>query len=182
MVMEKKQFRGGPKRGGRRERDTEFDQKMIDLRRVARVVKGGRRFSFRATLVVGNKKGDVGVGVGKGKDTMMAIEKAVRRAKKAMVHVVINKAGSIQHEVLGKFGSARVLLRPAGEGRGLVAGSSARVILDLVGIKNSTSKTLSKTKNKLNNALATMDALRQLKINKTNKFFSLDKKQKTKEK
>jgi len=172
MIIVKKQFKRGPKKGFARERDSEFDQKMIDLRRVARVVKGGRRFSFRATLVVGNKKGRVGIGLGKGADTTIAIEKAVRQAKKSLVRVPINKNGSVPHEALGRFGSARVLLRPAGQGKGLVAGSSARVILELAGVKNSTAKTLSKTKNKLNNALATINAIQQLKATGTDKKAS----------
>ena len=101
---------------GQRER-SEFDQRTLDIRRVARVVKGGRRFSFRATIVIGNKNGKVGVGVGKGADVALSIDKATYSAKKNLMVVPVTKSGSIAHDVSAKFGSAEVLLRPAREGR-----------------------------------------------------------------
>src|SRR3989344_2234674 len=91
---------------------SEYEQKLTDLRRVARVVAGGRRFTFRAAVVIGNKKGDVGFGLGKAADTSQAIEKAVRKARKSLIHVPLTKDESIPHEVYSKFGSARVVLRP----------------------------------------------------------------------
>lgn len=166
--------RGGPggKGGGqgprkpRRDRPErerpEFDQKMIDLRRVARVVSGGRRFTFRATLVIGDRNGRVGFGIGKAADTTLALEKAYNRAKKNMIRVPLTKDGSIPHETLGKCGSGKVLIRPAAAGRGLVAGTSVRTVLDFAGVKNATAKVLSRTKNKLNNALAALEAIKNL--------------------
>ena len=154
----------GPKKFRREERERpEFEQKMIDLRRVARVMAGGRRFTFRASLVIGDKNGRVGLGLGKAADTTLAIEKAYNQAKKNMIKVPINKYGSIPHEVYGKFGSGKIILKPAVAGRGLVAGTSCRTVLDLAGVKNATAKVLSRTKNKLNNARATMEALMNLK-------------------
>lgn len=136
---------------------------MIDLRRVARVVAGGRRFNFRVAMVVGNRKGDVGVGLGKGADTAAAMQKAFRNARKHSIHVVVDDKGTIPHMVEGKFASARVLIRPASEGHGLVAGSSVRVVLDYAGIRNASCKILSHTKNKLTNAEAAITALKTLR-------------------
>ncbi len=145
---------------------SDIAQKLIDLRRVARVVAGGRRFTFRATLVVGNQKGEVGIGLGKAADTSLAIEKALRQAKKNLFLVPITKDKSIPHEVYAKFGSGRVLIKPAKAGKGLVAGGAARAVLALAGIENASAKILSHTKNKINNARATMEALKKLKKQK----------------
>ncbi|MCH7883029.1 30S ribosomal protein S5 [Patescibacteria group bacterium] len=141
----------------------ELVQKMIDLRRVTRVVAGGRRFSFRATLVVGDRSGEVGVGIGKGKDTAMAIQKAFREARKHAIRVPITKGGSIAHDVMAKFSSAKVIMRPASEGHGLVAGSSVRVVLEFAGIRNASAKILSHSKNKISNARAAIEALKKIK-------------------
>ena len=142
---------------------SEFDQRTLDIRRVARVVKGGRRFSFRATIVMGNKNGKVGVGVGKGADVALAIDKATHSAKKNMIFVEKTKTGSIPYDVKAKFGSAIVLLRPAREGRGLIAGGPVRMVASLAGIQNLTAKILSRSPNKLNNARATIEALKLLR-------------------
>lgn len=142
---------------------SEFDQIVLDIRRTARVVAGGRRFSFRATVIVGNRKGRVGLGVGKGQDVSEAVEKAVHQAKKVLIDVPLTATKTIPHEVYGKLSAARVLLKPAREGRGLSAGGPVRTIADLSGIKNITSKILGRTANKLNNARATMEALKKLK-------------------
>lgn len=139
-----------------------LDQKVLDVRRVARVVAGGKRFSFRATVVIGNRAGKVGVGVSKGKDVSQAIEKAVNQAKKYMIEVPI-VGGTIPHEVWAKHSSARVLLKPAKRGRGIIAGSSVRAVLALSGIKDITAKILGRTPNKLTNAMATIEALKKLK-------------------
>lgn len=149
---------------GREEKSTEFEQRLLDLRRVARVMAGGRRFSFRATLAVGDRKGRVGIGTGKGADTTLAMDKAARIAKKNLIKVPITGNNSLPCDSIGKFGAAKVLLRPAPAGKGLVAGSSARVILDLAGVKNATTKILSCTKNKINNAKATMEAIKKYAI------------------
>jgi small subunit ribosomal protein S5 len=153
----------GPRRDRPERERPEFEQKMIDLRRVARVVAGGRRFTFRASLVIGDRNGRVGLGIGKGADTTLAIEKAYNQAKKNIIKVPITKHGSIPHETYGKFGSGKIILKPAVAGRGLVAGTSCRTVLDLAGVKNATAKVLSRTKNKLNNARGTMEALMNLK-------------------
>ena len=140
----------------------EFQTKLLDLARVTRVTGGGKRMSFRAVVVAGDKKGKVGIGIDKGKDVSQAIEKATRRAKRDLLSVIIVD-GTIPHEVEAKYGPAVILLRPQMKGRGLVAGGAVRTICDLAGIKNISSKILSGSKNKLNNARATMEALRKLK-------------------
>ena len=161
-------FRGGPRRGGDRgprrgprpEREKpEYDQKTIAVRRVARVVACGRRFSFAVVIVAGNRKGKVGVGVGKAGDTSLAIDKAVRNAKKHMITLTLTKENSIPHETEAKYCSARVVIRPA-RGRGLVAGSAIRTVLSLAGVTNVSTKLVSRSKNKLNIARATIVALR----------------------
>ncbi len=136
----------------------EFDQKIIGIRRVTRVVAGGRRFSFSVALVAGDKKGSVGLGLGKAGDTSLAINKALRNAKKNMVKLKLTKTMSIPYELKAKFSSAQIVLMP-NKGRGLVAGSVVRDIINLSGIKDVTGKILSSTKNKLNNAKAVMEAL-----------------------
>lgn len=159
--------RGGrrPRRGGnaRPERTRpEFDQKIISIRRVTRVMAGGRRFSFSVSMVVGDKKGKVGVGIGKAGDTQLAIEKAVRDGKKNMITVPMNKDSHIPHDVHTKYASSEVMIMPA-PGRGLVAGSSVRTVLELAGVKDVTAKIFSRSKNKLNNARAAVEALKLLK-------------------
>ena len=147
-------------------RKEEFESKLLDLARVVRVAAGGRRFRFRAVIVVGNKSGKVGVGVAKGIDVSQAVEKATRLAKKNIIEVpIVNE--TIPYEVLAKFGAAKVLLRPQRKGRGLVAGGTVRTICALSGIKNISSKVLGRTGNKLNNARATIEAIKKLKIRKT---------------
>ena len=136
----------------------EFDQKIINIRRVTRVVAGGRRFSFSVALVAGDKKGSVGLGLGKAGDTALAINKAVRNAKKNMVKLNLTKTMSIPHELAAKFSSSKVVLMP-NKGRGLVAGSVIRDIVKLSGMKDITGKIISNSKNKLNNAKAVMTAL-----------------------
>lgn len=148
---------------GTKKEKPEFEQKIIDIRRVARVVAGGRRFSFRVAVIVGNKKGEVGVGLGKAADTAAAIDKAVKIAKKNRIKVSLSKNNSIPYEVESKFTQARIILRPTKQGRGLVAGSSIRTVLDLAGINDVTAKVVSRGKNKLNIARATIKALKNFK-------------------
>jgi small subunit ribosomal protein S5 len=123
---------------------------------------GGRRLRFRALVVVGNKKGKVGVGLSKGNDVGKAIEKATRKAKKNVIEVNL-KDGTIAHEVHGKQGAAEIMLKPQSKGRGLVAGGTVRAICSMVGIRDISSKILGNTRNKLNNARATIVALTKLK-------------------
>jgi small subunit ribosomal protein S5 len=154
-----------PRRGGRPERvRPEFDQKIISIRRVTRVMAGGRRFSFSVAIVIGDKRGKVGVGIGKAGDTQAAIEKAVRDAKKSMFTVPMNKEGHILHDVHTKYASSEVMIMPA-PGRGIVAGSSVRTVLEHAGVKDVTAKIFSRSKNKLNNARAAVEALKLLKNN-----------------
>ncbi|MDQ3075623.1 MAG: 30S ribosomal protein S5 [bacterium] len=136
----------------------EFDQKILDIRRVTRVVAGGRRFSFSVVLIAGDKKGGIGLGLGKAGDTSLAINKALRNAKKNMVKLKLTKTMSIPHEVSAKFSSSQIMLMP-NKGRGLVAGTVLRDIAKLAGIKDITGKVIGGTKNKLNNAKAVMQAL-----------------------
>ncbi len=137
---------------------SEFDQKTIAVRRVVRVVRGGRRFSFSVVLGIGNHQGKVGLGVGKGADVALAIEKALRQAKKELLVLRLTPGFSLPHEIKAKYGASRVSLRPA-RGRGLAAGSAARIILGLAGVRDVSAKIISKSKNKLNNARAVMRAL-----------------------
>lgn len=151
------------RRSSRRDRGVkpEFDQKIVSLRRVTRVVSGGRRFSFSVTLVAGNRKGMVGVGFGKATDTPLAIEKAFRDAKKNMITVNMTKDNSIPHEVDAKYAASVVKIMPA-PGRGILAGSSVRTVLDLAGLTNVGAKLLSRSKNSANNALVAVKALKKL--------------------
>lgn len=154
--------RGGKHSGKRGERPKpEFDQKIISIRRVTRVVAGGRRFSFSVALVTGDRNGSVGVGIGKASDTALAIEKAFRDAKQSMITIKRTEEGSIPYDVEAKYTSSLVMLRPS-KGKGLVAGSSVRTVLELGGIKDVSGKLLSRSKNKLNNARATMKALEKV--------------------
>lgn len=156
------QQRGG-QRGGRRERapreKSEFEQATLEVRRVARVMAGGRRFSFSVTVVIGDKKGRVGVGIGKGADTALAIDKAVRDAKKHLITVPLTSDNSIAHDVTAKYSSSTVYIIPS-PGRGIVAGSAMRVVLEHAGVTNVVSKIITRTKNKLTIARATVEALK----------------------
>lgn len=141
----------------------EFESKLLDLARVTRVSAGGKHFRFRIVMIIGDKKGRVGVGVAKGLDVAQAIEKSIRVAKKNIITVPIVQE-TIPHEVYAKFGPAQILLRPQRKGRGLVCGGTVRVICTLAGIKNISAKVLGRSGNKLNNAQATVLALKKLKI------------------
>jgi small subunit ribosomal protein S5 len=147
----------------RRERvRSEFEQKILAIRRVTRVASGGRRFTFSVAIVVGDKKGRVGVATGKAGDTSLAIDKAVRAAKKAAIKINTTADMSIPHEVQSKFSSGIVKMIPA-KGRGIIAGSAVRDIIILAGLKDINAKILSGSKNKLNIAKATIKALGTLK-------------------
>lgn len=141
----------------------EFESKLLDLARVSHTRAGGKKLRFRAVIIAGNKMGKVGVGVASGTDVAQAVEKATRLAKKNLIEVPIVEE-TIPHEVISKFGPAEVLIRPQRKGRGVVAGGTVRTICTLAGIKNISSKILGRTGNKLNNALATINALKKLKV------------------
>lgn len=160
--------RPGGNRGGKPGQDrerSEFAQKMICLRRVTRVMAGGKRFNFSAALVLGDKKGRVGFGLGKAMDTQLAIEKATRAAKKNMITLNLTKNRSIRHNVEAKYCASVVEIRPS-PGRGLVAGSSVRTILELAGVSDVTAKLMSRSKNPINNARVAIEALRKLTLKK----------------
>ena len=139
-----------------------MDSKLLDLSRVSHTRAGGRRLRFRAIIITGNKKGQVGLGVASGLDVAQAVEKATHQSRKHMITVpVINE--TISHEIMSKVGPAMIILKPQHKGRGLIAGGVVRVMCQLAGIKNVSSKMLGTTKNKLNNARATMKAFEALK-------------------
>ncbi|HSK99005.1 MAG TPA: 30S ribosomal protein S5 [Rubrobacteraceae bacterium] len=149
----------GPRGGGGR--DSEFQDRVVEIRRVAKVVKGGRRFNFSALVVVGDGSGRVGVGLGKANTVPAAIGKGQDRAKANMFHVPMRNT-TIPHEVLGKFESSEVMLKPASEGTGVIAGGGVRAVLELAGIKDVLTKALGSTTS-VNLVQATVDGLKQLR-------------------
>jgi len=153
--------RGGGRARAPRERG-EFEQVTIDARRVARVMAGGRRFNFSLVIIIGDRKGRVGVGLGKGVDTALAVDKATRDAKKHLMTVLRTSSGSIPHKVMAKYASSTVEIIPS-EGRGLVAGSAMRTVLDLAGVTDVVTKIHTRSKNKLTIARATVVALKKLR-------------------
>lgn len=149
----------------------EYDQRVVDVARVTRVVKGGKRFRFRATVVIGNRKGKIGYSTGKGADVSMAVEKGAKHAEKDMIEVPKNGT-TIPYEVTAKAGSAVVLMKPAAKGRGVIAGGAVRVVMDLAGIRDVTAKMLG-SKSKLNNVRAVFKALEEL--TRLQKIYGNDK-------
>ncbi len=141
--------------------ESEYKEKLVALNRVAKVTKGGRTFSFAAIVVVGDEKGTVGQGLGKARDVSEAIAKAVDDAKKNLVHVPIYK-GTIPHEQKGKYGAGKVLLKPASDGTGVIAGGAMRAVLEMVGIHNVLAKSTGSS-NPHNVVKATIDALTKLR-------------------
>ncbi|PIS08723.1 30S ribosomal protein S5 [Candidatus Beckwithbacteria bacterium CG10_big_fil_rev_8_21_14_0_10_34_10] len=139
----------------------EFDEKVVKISRVSKKTKGGNRISFSALMVIGDRKGRVGVALGKAPDVLSAIKKGVRKAKKKMITVPLDK-GTIPHEIYLKRGAAKILLKPAPEGTGVIAGGPVRSVVEVAGIKNIVSKILG-TKNKASNVYATVEALGQLR-------------------
>lgn len=156
----------------------EFEQKLVNIRRVTRVMAGGRRFSFSVCLVAGNKKGMVGVGQGKATDTPLAIDKAFRNARKNMITINTTKNMSIPHDVEAKHAASWVKIMPA-RGKGISAGSSVRTVLELAGLREVGAKLLSRSKNGANNAYAAIKALQKLEhtkiVEKGNKLNKLNK-------
>ena len=154
----------GERRGNRRdqERDSEWQERVVQIRRVSKTVKGGKKMSVRAIVVVGNEKGQVGVGVGKAGDVIGAVKKGVADGKKHLVKVPLTRHNSIPTMGTGCDGAASVLMRPAAPGTGVIAGGSIRTVLELAGVKNVLAKRLG-SKTPLNNARATMVALRGLR-------------------
>lgn len=139
----------------------ELKEKVVNVSRVAKVVKGGKRFSFAALVVVGDEKGHVGVGTGKAKEVQDSIQKAITNAKKNLILVSLKNA-TLPHEVIGHFGSGRVLMKPASAGTGVIAGGGVRMVLELSGVKNVLTKSLA-SNNPYNVVYATFEGLKQLK-------------------
>ncbi len=156
-------------------KNDEIESKLLDLGRVERMTAGGRRLRFRAVVVVGDKKGKVGVAVAKATDVTQAIEKATKLGKKNMIEVPIVD-DTIPHRSEARFEAAQILLRPQGKGRGLVAGGTTKLICELAGIKNISAKSISRTGNKLNNAKATILALKKIRVRDEKKPIKTEEK------
>lgn len=145
-----------------REKETDWQERVVQIRRVTKVVKGGKKLSFRAIVVVGNERGQVGVGVGKAADVIGAVKKGVADGKKHLVDVPLTRNNSIPHPATGEGGGARVMMRPAAPGTGVIAGGAVRTVLELAGVKNVLAKQLG-SDNPLNNARAAVEALATLR-------------------
>ena len=162
-------FKGGkrdgkPFRKGRKEREKpEFEQKLVDLSRVNRVTKAGKQLAFRALVVLGDKKGRVGFGVSKGADVTIAVSKAVDQAKKTIITVNMVD-GTVPHEIREKFKAARVMIKPAPKGTGIIAGGAVRTVLEMAGVPNASAKMIGKSTNKISNVKATFAALQSFKV------------------
>jgi len=155
MAIKKKNFK-------QKEQDTTWEERVVQVKRVTKVVKGGKKLSFRAVIIVGNEKGQVGVGIGKATDVIGAVKKGVADAKKHIINIPLTKHNSIPHRINGISGAAKVLMRPSATGSGVIAGGSVRTVLELAGIQNILTKQLG-SNNILNNARATIDGLMNLR-------------------
>jgi small subunit ribosomal protein S5 len=160
---------GGKAKGGKskdrdrdKEKDSGYQERVIQIRRVSKVVKGGKKLSFRAIVVIGNEKGEVGVGVGKASDVIGAVRKGVADGKKHLINIPLTKSNTIPHPIVGAGGGANVMMRPAAPGTGVIAGGAVRTVLELAGVKNILAKQLG-SGNPLNNARAAVNALSTLR-------------------
>lgn len=158
MVIKKKNIKN-------RDEDNNWTEKVVQVKRVTKVVKGGKKLSFRAILIVGNYKGKIGVGIGKASDVIGAVKKGVTDAKKNLINIPLTKSYSIPHPIQGISGAAEVIMRPSAIGSGVIAGGSTRTVLELAGIKNILAKQL-KSNNTLNNARAVLNGLSKLQTMK----------------
>ena len=145
-----------------KDQETTWSERVVQVKRVTKVVKGGKKLSFRAILVVGNENGQIGVGVGKANDVVGAVKKGVADAKKHIINIPLTKSYSIPHPIEGTSGAAKVIIKPSAIGSGVIAGGSTRTVLELAGIKNILAKQI-QSNNTLNNARAVLNALRNLK-------------------
>jgi small subunit ribosomal protein S5 len=161
-MAEKEQRSSKKKSNKTREKETEWQERVVQIRRVTKVVKGGKKLSFRAIVIIGNERGQVGVGVGKAADVIGAVKKGVADGKKHLIEVPLTKANSIPHPVNGAGGGAQVMMRPASPGTGVIAGGAVRTVLELAGVRNILAKQLG-SGNPLNNARAAVRALSSLR-------------------
>lgn len=145
-----------------KEQEISWQERVVQVKRVTKVVKGGKKLSFRAVIIIGNEKGQVGVGIGKATDVIGAVKKGVTDAKKHIINVPLTKYQSIPHHINGIYGAAIVLMRPAAPGCGVIAGGAVRTVLELAGIQNILTKQLG-SNNILNNARAAIQGLINLK-------------------
>lgn len=145
-----------------KKQETAWLEKIVQVRRVTKVVKGGKKLSFRVVLVIGNEQGTVGVGLGKAGNVIGAVQKGVTDAKKHLINVPLTKTYSIPHQTQGTAGAAKIVMRPSAPGSGVIAGGSVRTVLELVGVRNILAKQLG-SNNPLNNARAAINALKNLK-------------------
>lgn len=155
-----------PKRAFNKAPKSEFKDQVLEVRRVTRVMAGGKRFSFRASVVVGDLRGRVGFGVAKGLDFASAVQKAKRQGEKNLLKVALFEGRTIPYDVEAKYGAGVVRLKPARKGHGLIAGGSARAVLELAGVRDISAKILGRTKNKIANARATLKALEKITLHK----------------
>lgn len=169
-----KKFKG--KFRGKKKEKSEYEQKVIDIARVTRVVKGGKRFSFRTTMVIGNRRGKVGVGIAKGADMKISTEKSYASAKKNLVDIAI-KGNTIPYPISYKLGGAKILLKPASKGTGIVAGGAVRTVMSLVGVSDVSGKMLGSS-SKISNARATIEALKLFSIKNVKQMQFEEKKNK----
>jgi len=156
--------------------DSSWEEKVVQVKRVTKVVKGGKKLSFRAIIIIGNEKGQIGVGVGKASDVIGAVKKGVNDAKKHIISIPLTKSYSIPHQIYGISGAAKIILKPSATGSGVIAGGSTRTVLELAGIKNILAKQLG-SNNTLNNARAALNALNNLRTfqhTADNRDISLD--------
>ena len=161
-MAEQQQQQRRKKSNRTKEKEVEWQERVVQIRRVTKVVKGGKKLSFRAVVIVGNEHGQVGVGVGKAADVIGAVRKGVADGRKNVVEVPLTKSNSIPHPVNGAGGGAQVMMRPAAPGTGVIAGGAVRTVLELAGVRNILAKQLGSS-NPLNNARATIDALESLR-------------------
>ncbi|WP_445176452.1 30S ribosomal protein S5 [Microcoleus sp.] len=163
-MAEQKEQRTKKKSSGNktREKESEWQERVVQIRRVTKVVKGGKKLSFRAIVIIGNERGQVGVGVGKASDVIGAVKKGVADGKKHLIEVPLTKANSIPHPINGDGGGAKVMMRPAAPGTGVIAGGAVRTVLELAGVRNILAKQLG-FGNPLNNARAAVNALSTLR-------------------
>lgn len=150
------------KKNVKNKEDTQWEERVVQVKRVTKVVKGGKKLSFRAVLIIGNSKGQLGVGIGKASDVIGAVKKGISDAKKHIITIPLTKSKSIPHPIEGISGAAKIILRPSATGSGVIAGGSTRTVLELAGIKNILAKQLG-SNNQLNNARATLNALSNLR-------------------